>query len=341
MKKLLLLFSVITIISCNEQPKDFATFSGKITNKNSDSIVIRTREYFKTIAVQQDGTFSDTLHITPGIYNFYDGGESTNLFLKNGYNIHMTLDTEQFDETATYTGEGSESSNFLAQKSLLEEKLMDKDFNTLDENGLDTTFASIRKQLVDFIKTAKNVDPIVTAASLENVDGTIEGNKGYFLSIVTLRKDLPKGAPSPTFEDYENYDGTTTSLSDLKGKYTYIDVWATWCAPCKVEIPALKELEKDYHNKNITFVSLSIDDDRSHKGSWDLAKSDWKAMIADKDLGGVQLFAPEGWKTQFIRDFQINGIPRFILLDPQGNIVDASAPRPSDPQLRVTLNELL
>ncbi|GHC63753.1 TlpA family protein disulfide reductase [Ulvibacter litoralis] len=341
MKNILLVFSAIALFSCSEQPKDFVTFSGKITDKNSDSIVIRTREFSKTIAVQQDGTFSDTLNVTPGIYNFYDGGESTNLFLKNGYNIHMTLDTKQFDESATYTGEGAESSNFLAQKSLLEEKLMDKDFNDLDEKGLDTTFAAIKTQLVDFINSAKNVDPIVTSSSLESVDAIIEGNKGYFASIVALRKELPKGSPAPTFENFENYDGSTTSLSDLKGKYTYIDVWATWCGPCKVEIPALKQLEKDYHDKNITFVSMSIDDDRSHKGSWDLAKSDWKAMIADENLSGVQIFAPEGWKTQFIRDFRINGIPRFILLDPEGNIVDASAPRPSDPKLRTVLEELL
>lgn len=341
MKNILLVISVITLFSCSEQSKEFATFSGKITNKNSDSIVLRTREYSKTIPVQEDGTFSDTLTIAPGIYNFYDGGESTNLFLKNGYNIHMTLDAEFFDETTKYTGKGAESSNFLAQKSLLEEKLMDKDFNELDEKGLDTTFATIKKEIVKFIKEAKNVDPIVIDASLEDAYANIEGTKAYFASIVALRRELPKGAPSPTFTNYENYDGTTTALSDLIGNYIYIDVWATWCGPCKVEIPALKQLEKDYHDKNITFVSLSIDDDRSHKGSWELAKSDWKAMIADKELSGVQLFAPEGWNTPFIRDYKINGIPRFILLDPQGNIVDASAQRPSDPSLRARLNELL
>ena len=156
-----------------------------------------------------------------------------------------------------------------------------------------------------------------------------------------MRKAFPVGSPAPTFEDYENFKGGTTSLSDLEGKFVYVDVWATWCAPCKAEIPYLKEIEADYHDKNIAFVSMSIDDDRTHGGSWEKAKSDWKAMVADKDLGGIQIYAPKGWQSDFVTGFQIKGIPRFILIDPEGNVADPSAPRPSNPELRETLNKLL
>ena len=56
-------------------------------------------------------------------------------------------------------------------------------------------------------------------------------------------------------------------------------------------------------------------------------------MIEEEELGGIQLFAPEAWQSEFIRDYKINGIPRFILIDPSGNIVSASAPRPSSDEL--------
>lgn len=145
-------------------------------------------------------------------------------------------------------------------------------------------------------------------------------------------KTLAKGSPSPKFVDYENNAGGTTSLSDLKGKYVYIDVWATWCGPCIAEIPSLKKLEKEYHDKNITFVSISIDDKKDHEK--------WKKMIVDRDLGGVQLFADNNWQSQFIKDYMIKGIPRFIILDPEGNIVTPNAARPSDKKLIPFLEDL-
>ncbi len=122
MKKIVYFIAALAIISCNKEPKDYVMLSGTITDQNSDSLVVRSRTYSKTIQVQEDGTFSDTLNVTPGVYSLYDGGESTSIFLKNGYDINMTLDTKMFDESVSFTGTGSENSNFLAQKSLLEEK---------------------------------------------------------------------------------------------------------------------------------------------------------------------------------------------------------------------------
>ena len=133
-------------------------------------------------------------------------------------------------------------------------------------------------------------------------------------------KALAKGSPSPAFE-FENRYGKMVKLEDLRGKNVYVDVWATWCGPCKEEIPDLKKLEAEYHNKKIAFVSLSVDKMKD--------KEKWLSMIQEKELGGVQLLSDSDWKTDFIQDYGIKSTPRFILLDHEGMIVSADAPRPS------------
>lgn len=141
-----------------------------------------------------------------------------------------------------------------------------------------------------------------------------------------------KGSLSPKFVNYENHAGGTTSLDDLKGKYVYIDVWATWCGPCKAEIPFLKEVEKKYHGKNIEFVSISVDVAKKRDA--------WRAMVKEMELTGIQLIADKDFKSEFIKGYVINAIPRFLLIDPNGNILDSSAPRPSDLKLIELFDEL-
>lgn len=141
------------------------------------------------------------------------------------------------------------------------------------------------------------------------------------------KKELKAGDQSPVFK-YLDINGKEVSLDDLKGKYVYIDVWATWCGPCKREIPYLQELEKKMHGKNIVFVSISCDK----------SKADWEKMVKEKGLGGVQLHI--GDDRSFMEAYGIKGIPRFILLDKEGKIINPNMTRPSDAQTEKTLGAL-
>ncbi|WP_067149489.1 TlpA family protein disulfide reductase [Pseudotamlana agarivorans] len=143
---------------------------------------------------------------------------------------------------------------------------------------------------------------------------------------------LKPGQPSPKFMNYENNSGGTLSLDDLKGKFTYIDVWATWCSPCLAQVPHLKKLEKAYHGKQINFLSISIDASKDYEK--------WKKMIVEKELGGIQVIADKAAESQFTKDYFISSIPRFILIDPNGLIVTKDAPRPSSPELIDLFNSL-
>jgi len=161
---------------------------------------------------------------------------------------------------------------------------------------------------------------------------TNEENNKVITESYNKLKMVAKGQPSPKFVGFENYLGGTTSLDDLKGKYVYVDVWATWCGPCKREIPSLKEVEKKYHGKNIEFVSISVDKAKDH--------DKWKKMVEEKELKGIQLFSDKDWGSDFVQGYSIKGIPRFILIDPDGNIVSSNAPRPSESRLIDLFDEL-
>ncbi len=346
MKKLIVCLATLSIVACKEEaPKDYATFSGKIENKNSDSLFIyQGRDFKKTIKVNEDGTFSDTLKVTTGVFGLYDGKEQTTLFLANDMDLKMTLDTKEFDESIKFSGDGAEKSIFLSERMRFEEELVDVEvLKNLDVNGLETELNNIKKEMLAYYDKNADIDSTMISEARKQVDPMLKGLKSYILSGIKLKEEFPAGMPSPTFENYENYKGGTTSLSDLKGKYVYVDVWATWCGPCIAEIPALKELEKEFEDKNIEFVSISTDDGRGYKAaskeeSYQLSKEGWKEMIAEKEMSGIQLFADNAFESDFVTEYKINSIPRFILIDPNGNIVNADAPRPSYSKIKEYFN---
>ena len=135
------------------------------------------------------------------------------------------------------------------------------------------------------------------------------------------------GRPSPDFTATD-LAGKSYTLADFRGKYLYIDMWATWCAPCKAELPHFRELVKKFEGRNIAFLGLSVDKD----------KAAWEKMAASGQLAGVQLLLGSG--SRFQSDYNIEGIPHFILLDKEGKIVNADMLRPSSEDTERILNEL-
>jgi len=334
MKKIILVLSIaLVVFACNEAPKDYVTLSGTIANPNSDSLIVAQRKIIKTIKVNEDGTFSDTLKVTTGSYILFDGAEQAAVYLKNGFDLNLTVDTKEFDETLNFSGVGFEPNNFLAEKALLQEDLLaDKDFFLVEKPDFENKIADVNGKFKTLLNNTKNLDTLFVADQNKQIDGFTNYLLSDYEQQQYLASVLAEGKASPKFVDYENFKGGTTSLDDLKGKYVYVDVWATWCGPCKREIPFLKEVEKAYHDKNIEFVSISVDKEKDHEA--------WKQMVEEKELGGVQLYADKDWNSQFVQDYKINGIPRFILIDPAGNIVSANAPRPSSDELIALFDDL-
>lgn len=336
MKKIFLIAVIlINFFSVSAQKKSHMTFQAEIANRFGDvvSFFNDKNKLIKTIQINKNGVFKDTMSVLPGRYVFSDGNEFTIVYLKNGLDLKLKMDSKMFDESIVYTGKGANENNFLAQNSLFEEKT---DIGKLLASSEAVFFEGLDKKKSDDLKRLE--DKKLDAVFVDLQKKSIEANYDYVVKYykenyeANLAKSKLNSTISPTF-NYENHKGGTTKLADLKGKYVYIDVWATWCGPCRAEIPSLKKLEEKYHDMNIAFVSISIDVDKDHEK--------WKNFVSEKQLGGIQLFADKNWNSDFMTSYGINSIPRFILIDPTGKIVKSDAARPSDPELQKQLDALL
>ncbi|MDV6167469.1 TlpA disulfide reductase family protein [Flavobacterium sp. DG1-102-2] len=328
MKKFALLF-LIAITGAYAQTEQ-VKFAAVIKNRNTDSIFIRSqRAIVKVMKADAKGNFKGEFPAEPGFYQLGDGAETTSLYLKPGFDLALTMDAKMFDETIVYKGKGEKENNFLAKMALEQETFGEKLAKVTDP-GEQT------KMINDLLNKTENglKDPALDETFRTVLTQQLAAQKQQMAAQAEQDAKIAKmiGQQSPSFA-YENFKGGTTKLEDFKGKYVYIDMWATWCGPCRQEIPFLQKVEEKYHGKKIEFVSISIDQVKDHEK--------WKKMVTDKTLGGVQLFADKDWSSAFAQAYGVNSIPRFILIGPDGKVIDADAKRPSDPALQAQLDTLL
>lgn len=334
MKKIAFLLMIITFsaFAQTDNPKSKVKFWAQIENRNSDTLTIFGPYRFKeVIPINKEGVFTATFETRDGLHRFYDGVEQSTLFLKDGYDLRLKMDAKEFDETIVYEGKGAKENNYIAQKALQDE-VFQEELEPLIKGDIEVITETLKNKYEKDVAELENSD--LDADLVTSFKQNMMQEQMMLMQYVKQMKEAQKlnGTESVDF-DYENYKGGKTKLSSFKGKYVYIDVWATWCAPCRAEIPYLKELEKEFHGKNIEFISLSIDQEKDH--------DKWKKFVKEKELTGVQLFADKDWESEFVKAYKIQGIPRFILINPDGVIVNADAPRPSSDDIKEVLNELL
>jgi thiol-disulfide isomerase/thioredoxin len=129
---------------------------------------------------------------------------------------------------------------------------------------------------------------------------------------------------------FNDKNGKNISLKDFEGKYVYLDIWATWCKPCKEDYPYLEALEEHFSTENkIEIIAISIDKDSKK----------WLEYILKNNRKGNQLHTNPN--SDFVKFYEIGALPRYILLDKKGYIINSDEIRPSNPELIKKLEAII
>lgn len=133
-------------------------------------------------------------------------------------------------------------------------------------------------------------------------------------------------------------DGKELHLSDFEGKVVYIDFWASWCGPCRKQFPYAKKLKAELHDRldkkqldDIVFLYISIDK----------TEAAWKSAVEKFGLKGVMAYSAPSWTDGAGAYFKVSGIPRYMIMDKTGTIINPNAKRPSMPGIMDELINLL
>lgn len=205
-----------------------------------------------------------------------------------------------------------------------------RSMNSNDYEKLSKVF-SYRNSALHTAYLKKLVHPLTNSGcnkELLEIRTLIENNvaeselKSKVLSLYDIYSNIMPGMPAPdvTFKDAE---GKRYSISDFKGKVIVIDVWATWCSSCLKNMPHFMQLIQEFEGRNdVVFFTASTDSDD--------VKEKWLAAIKKHKMESMTNLTPDRSSgPQFEEKYFVSSVPRYIVIDKQGNIVSAFAPKPN------------
>lgn len=124
------------------------------------------------------------------------------------------------------------------------------------------------------------------------------------------QQDFKVGSTAYLFK-LPGIDGNQIALKEYAGKYVLLDFWASWCGPCRREMPNVVKLYKACKGKNFEIIGISLD----HK------ESDWKNAVKEMHMSWPQASDLQGWNSRVVKKYNVQAVPRTILLDPEGKVV--------------------
>lgn len=359
---MLLLVSIAILLSCNTQKKDHAGITG--TFQNAKNIKI----YFEKITGDGDVPVDSTITDDNGNFSLPNSAVESDyylirtgdqniayLILTGGETISIKGDAIALEQT--YEVEGSADTRALLQLKRYDAQLSDsmnrsysvfREENPLQKDSMGALLqehylSAMRDFSIDLI--SKNLSSLASLSATKFLDKQkdfslfIELNdslrKAYrnnkyveaFSKQVEDMKRLPVGSMAPEIK-LPTPEGKEVSLSSLKGKIVVIDFWASWCGPCRREMPAMVELYKNFQSRGVEIYGVSLDENMDA----------WKAAIANDHITWIQVSELKKWDSKVVEEYAIEEIPQTILVGRDGKIVAKGLPLR---ELQIKLQELV
>jgi thiol-disulfide isomerase/thioredoxin len=318
------------------------TVTGKITNADGKIIMIKNLTGRKTdtlLVTNNQFTYKSVL-IEPTPFLVSNEANSTYQVFFAEPNSNITIEYDQKDSRIVKV-EGSKNQpifeSLLQKQSVLQKEAgrVQQIYATTDnKDSLNNVMKSINETLkanfFDYLKVngetevaafviyssitqAQNIPLSVADSMVNNLHGKVL--ESYYgkenTKLISRMRAVEVGTYAPNFTLSDSTEKKMYSLSTFKGKYLLVDFWASWCGPCKQEIPYLKKAYEKYKSKGFEIMSVSLDDKRSN----------WIAALKQFEMPWAQISDVKGFKSVVNELYHIPSIPKTLLLDKEGKII--------------------